>query len=1739
MDEFYDPERGLLASDEERRREVADPESGLITPNKIEQRVQNAQAYYRKNADEFFGPGSASYTIERIPGVSAGAASAYYYGLHQAAKDVQGGNPSDESINLIAEHLAKQEYESKRGFGQRALDLGTSLPGMAVEWIASGGVAGGVKAGVEKSLEKVAAKGLAGTIAQKAAGYTAAGAARTALMPSTYGGIASETVGQDEQGMPTPQGLPGAVARGGLKSLVQNTIFEASGMFASKGGEAFIPGTLKSLGKAEAGMQLSKESLYWLALNGKPSEIHQVLTGPDRGKALQELGAEGLAIGGLEAFMHAVPAVKGRYDQLRRGGVRPDSAYMQQELEKVATAFVPREEGGAGGPFGTSALAEPAAPPETPPEPPRTAPEPPVEPAVTQAPLEAPAAEPAPPPAVPEAPAEPVSPFAHMDDAAVKSLAEFAGEKRTGGLSRAALEKRLLKNPLAVQIATEGKARETGPRVIQPEPRPPEPPADVAPEAPPTMPEAARETPPPAEPVLSPLERMRQRQQQLGEVKTPEQKVKEPTPLREFPESVPEEGPAPRNLDEEMDTAKLTAKEKHVLYERLKDRPLEEIAQDREVSKRGGQPLTRERVRQIEAAAQKKLGKDLSVYKQKLLDAAEKKLDAVQHGREVEKAAYGELGGEEASDPEIIRPIAGRRLSAIDQARNDLVRLNREFEKEASDARQKGLALSEERRSYYDRRGKELAATTSGRPRPAAEEAGGLRREPAPADLAGHEEAPTEGETAAREQMIRSLADNIQEADRQAANRTAAMLRAAKASAKGRGVSLERMGSRNAKGKIDEASIRLLDDIAKSMATEYPDVFAGHPDLQERLFNLLVEGSPRTISRDKALVQARQIIADSERQPAAPTGDLQGEDLISPEEAAKTTEVAPGVHFAPLVPPFLQPYLSNRKVGPVPPTKITPGDLPPLQDWGEIKAIASEPRGVAKLGGVGRLMDQRARAETPDAEALLGYKAVKKMADSHGNVTTAELREKYRNDFKFKDQELVLANGQTAPLADVMEAELRQPGSQPITPRQRQFLQEYSAIRAKLEQNSSGIGRAWVDSEGNPMGPAYFPRTSTQSAAGKVGMSHGTQLRWFESEGEGIKAGTKYVLDPFERVGQLVREAYRLDAEHLLGNDPALGAKTPAQWFADEVQKHAGTMANMTPTQKQAFLDRLKSRADDLPYSKDQPGSIRSWTTGKIYPEDVAKRLIGEFGQKPYGWVSGLESLGDAMKVVRLTADVAVGQIQLAPLAFRNPIAWAKATYAQAAHFFTGRSGLERYMSDPANREAASSLIQSGGTLGTVPDFLEGTSEGSALGKIPVVGKAFEHMGASVGSAFDVAKLEMWKAYTSKPRPPADLAGMAETIENNLGMGRTVVGPGQRSLEKLVWVSPSYFRSFLGQIGDLAYGSNASRIETLRVLGSYLAGTVALGYAGMKTAGLDDEEIKKRFNPGNSKFMMVPISLPDGSKQEIGLGGIHRAVLKLVADVAKPGATAQERWEGLRKFATNRLGFVPQILDELKSGKDYRGEPVSLGQTLAGAVTPGVVQPLLKEGTGAQKAAGVAGEFLGLREFPQSWNDVYKEKLNAEAKSRGWDAYDNLGIHQQAALVKILEKQGVKKPPSTPEQDALAIRHQEENRKALQEMLSKDSQSKLGALGEQIPRYDNSLSVNGVNVKLDEDGAKEYQKVLAEEYDKAVKSWDKDKLESAPPGPREEFLKRSLEAAKTRARKRMIGLRARGRRRAS
>lgn len=819
-------------------------------------------------------------------------------------------------------------------------------------------------------------------------------------------------------------------------------------------------------------------------------------------------------------------------------------------------------------------------------------------------------------------------------------------------------------------------------------------------------------------------------------------------------------------------------------------------------------------------------------------------------------------------------------------------------------------------------------------------------------------------------------------------------------------------------------------------------------------------------------------------------------------------------------------YFTPPQVGELPEVEIQSGAvLPRLPDYAKEKVIASAPHGMAKVPGLGAIMDTRATAHTPaDAAFLARANSVSK--GKTFAAMWAQTQWRYKDLFRVEQDTgtFRLANGERGYLSDVIEAELRDPGSQPLTHAQWQWIHnEWKPILDEIRRqlHNEGVSRISTEDMEFDLATDYFPRPAigkrNRPATGAGGRPAGRpgakqffqKSRKFASEQEGARPGTPeapkeeiiYDPDTISRVTKFISGSYRAIADHRLANDPALGAGTVPDYWGVGRQTMAGP----------AFA-------------------------GKIYPVEIAQKIERQFAQDVRGWVRNTANLTSAAKALMATADVSAPFIQGAAMFGRNPVRWAKATI-NSYRALTDPNFVAKLMEHPRYKELAEGYSQSGGSLLQLQDFLAGLREGQIATRIPGYGRFLTATGRSYGAFLDLAKLELFDAW-KRVTPPSELPRLVETIENSLFMGRMEqagMNPHRAIGERLLFFAPSYYRGAAGLVST-AFQKGVSGKMARQMLGGYAAASMLVTMSAYLAMGMDWDEIKQRLQPGRGKFLKVPVNLGDGERVEVGFGNILTQIVRLAFQAAnyhtinKPIDTGVEANPYLR-FLRGRAAFIPGVAIELATGRDYFGRRISAKESLVRHFSPFVFQSMFPrdEASIRQRAGDAAFTFFGLNAYAESEYEKARNQMDLTARKVSGKPFSQLTVPERAKVVYQfkLTPEYKKREPSPTDMERI-ININAERQANLQKSLG-ESAEKLARMGLRVPGYRSTFQYKGVAVPMTERERERYQEILSGLYKTQIGKLNESTVLKSPVPQREKWWSEQAEKIGIEARRRLAG----------
>lgn len=818
----------------------------------------------------------------------------------------------------------------------------------------------------------------------------------------------------------------------------------------------------------------------------------------------------------------------------------------------------------------------------------------------------------------------------------------------------------------------------------------------------------------------------------------------------------------------------------------------------------------------------------------------------------------------------------------------------------------------------------------------------------------------------------------------------------------------------------------------------------------------------------------------------------------------------------------------RRGVGRVPLDFDHANPLPRFPAWDQFKQIFTTPEGLGRFPLLARMFDPRGTENAPEGLAIIARQAANEVGKNVAALW-ARANQGAKGLFTMRqDGSMELQGNRHGWMSDVMEAELRRPGSQPITQAQRDWL--FNTYKPLLEDfrkmlRDEGVG-FFYDQHGNPVNftEHYFPRPAIgrkgkPSPSGPGQPPRGPQSpgaksfyeqgREFATEKEGADAGYVYDPDPVSRVAKLIQGGYRAVADHRLANDPALQGTGKLSWL------------------------------DNRPANMQAPAF-----RGKFYPPEVADKIETYYAQHSNPMIRGLESVNSFAKAFLTGLDFGVAANQGLMLMFARPQTWARAT-ANMFRAVADPEVMTRYFERPENRLAASELVQGGASVGRLAEYAAGLESGQAATRVPLAGPVLERFGQSFGAFVDTAKVELWKAYRDGT-PPEQRQATMEAIENALGVGqmeRIGVSPWRAVTERLLLLAPSLYRSGLNLMAMAARRDVPGNLA-LRMLAGQAVGTAAVAYGGMQAAGLTNEEIAERFDPRSGKFLAVPLQMSDGSVVNLRFGNVMLSYARLAADLAehygaRPVGAVPTEETGTRRhpilnWLRTHAATAPRVAIDVATGENARGEPQSAAESVARAAAPIPLQDLAfakdspLTGSRPRQAAGVeaAAGFLGVQGFGAGESAERQMAVDRAAQGLYGKPYAGLTFPQRARAIQKAGEGLPAKEQASPQAIARAQANDQARARELYAGLSGGAKLRLADAGiapEKLPGFETHLEVGGVRVPFTQGERATMAGLVAREYEKELAGLPVNFLSGASQARREEAVRKRLTQARERA----------------
>lgn len=855
------------------------------------------------------------------------------------------------------------------------------------------------------------------------------------------------------------------------------------------------------------------------------------------------------------------------------------------------------------------------------------------------------------------------------------------------------------------------------------------------------------------------------------------------------------------------------------------------------------------------------------------------------------------------------------------------------------------------------------------------------------------------------------------------------------------------------------------------------------------------------------------------------------------------------------------------------PTDQAPSATPNYDPIFRYKSAADEkidsttPRGLGEVPIARRLFDPRSYKNSPEEKVLVTHQVSFEKAKT-AVATWLEKNKLTERAFKVDDTgEVTLADGSKDFMSDVIETELENPGSMPLTPEQKKFVDGWREIMENEIRYAQSEGvKFFLDEKGNPRPiddlRVYFPRPRIgthgepkQKSMGNVprpgGRPSSFKKRKYETEAEGADKGVLYEPDEFYRAAEWLKNVYRSIADTRLAADPDLKGRLGVRMVPSGI--HAPKGGPMT------YMKVGKGPG----YGEGEVFGVPA-LSGRVFPQETARKLNSFFNQDVPNSIRIGSYINNALKMVKFTADVSAPLNQGLAMMHYRPIRWAKATALSYGAFAEGLAKgdskmLARYLSKPENSAAAKGLIENGSSIVRLQDFLAGGEREGLIEKAPdyVQKKATAATGSakagkvaslparaarrvvrasadSMGTFLSIAKVELWKSL--EPYWKGSKAELAETIDGLVFSGRMEqigMGQGRALVERLLFNAPSYARAFGNLVVEAgkdlqgtATGSPKSKVA-LKALTAMGTGIMTQMFIAYKLQGLSMDEIIERFDPRSGKFMRIQMPTGDGQSVELSYGNIALSAARLVgqfADIAqgnKKFGSGTENNPFLR-FMSYRKSPLMDFIWQSLSGKDYQGLPTTWLESLGRLPLPISAEPAFNKNI-SKKSAAVesAAQFVGGAAFTKERPD-----MSERARTTFGKELQTLGLRDRLVLAR--QKSSEPKPSLASQQVAAqaATKNEFERRNDIIASLPKHQTKFLEANKLSMPNFQSGFEIHGEAIPLTRAERQEHMKIVEEEFEKSIQALiDSPNLESfKKDGSLQKRLERILSRAAERSR---------------
>lgn len=779
------------------------------------------------------------------------------------------------------------------------------------------------------------------------------------------------------------------------------------------------------------------------------------------------------------------------------------------------------------------------------------------------------------------------------------------------------------------------------------------------------------------------------------------------------------------------------------------------------------------------------------------------------------------------------------------------------------------------------------------------------------------------------------------------------------------------------------------------------------------------------------------------------------------------------------------------------------------KDYNEEKTDATTAHGIGKMPGLARLFDPRAYKITPEERVILTNGISKQKADA-GVATWLEQKKSMERAFKLDENgEFTFADGSKGYMSDAIEAEIANPGSQPLTAEQKAFIAEWKAINEEGIRYAAENGvKFFLDEDGNAtrIDDPHFPRprigtvgeeahAQSMAEGAKPGAKQGPfKARYHETEAEGHAKNVKYESDEYNRVADWLRAVYRSVADTKLAEDPALKGRLGMRLVPSGIFDKNGFMTYSMVGHGPGYGE---GEVFGVPALK-----------GRVFSKATADKLSAFYQNNIPNALRHVIDVNNRLKAVKFTMDVSAPFNQGLAMMATNPVRWAKAT-ALSYKTWMNPNTLSEYLNVPENAAAAREYVENGGSLVRLQDFLSGAESEKGVTKIKPIDAVIHTSARSMGTFLSIAKIEMYKALKPTLKPGEKLSDLVESVDNKIFSGRMEqigLTQGRALIERVLINAPSYLRAFANLAVDGAKGAakplvgkqaNIAERTSRNAIAGMMVSVGAMMFAAYKAQGLSDDEIKERFDPRSSKFFRISIPMGNGKSVEMGYGNVILSFTRLLGDTVeivqgtkplRPGIEGNPwiRWLSYRKSP------VVDAIWQGFTGKDFQGNDVGPLEVAGRSIVPIPVEPMathLLKGEGSMKSASLetTAQFFGLNAFTKE-----RPSLEEASREKYGKPVGQLSIRERFDLKQTLD--ALPKPSMKDKERSTiqATKNQFERQREVIADLPSATQTFIKTNGLEIPSFQSGFEVKGKNIPLSKEERAKHQEIVTEEYKKSL-----------------------------------------------